>query len=107
MTPEAKVKKAVVSKLKKYGAYYFFPVTGGFGRSGVPDIVVCHRGRFVAIECKAGNNQPTGLQLKNIKEIQAAHGVALIINENTLDWVDLVMQGIDDETNAKRTSAAA
>ncbi len=51
-TPEAKVKKVVVRQLKALGAYYFSPVTGGFGRSGVPDIVGCFRGHFFAIECK-------------------------------------------------------
>ena len=39
MTPEAKVKKVVVRQLKLLGAYYFYPVTGGYGMSGVPDIV--------------------------------------------------------------------
>ena len=43
-TPEAKVKKVVTNYLKKMGAYYFYPVTGGFGRSGVPDIVACFKG---------------------------------------------------------------
>ena len=39
MTPEAKVKKVVVAQLKQLGAYYFYPVTGGYGQSGVPDVV--------------------------------------------------------------------
>ena len=43
-TPEAKVKKVVTNYLKKMGAYYFYPVTGGFGRSGVPDIIACYKG---------------------------------------------------------------
>jgi len=40
-TPEKKVKEKVVKYLKEYGKdiYYFFPATGGYGRSGVPDIV--------------------------------------------------------------------
>ena len=38
MTPEAKVKKVVVAQLKKLCAYYFYPVTGGYGQSGVPDL---------------------------------------------------------------------
>ena len=57
MTPEAKVKKKVVDVLKKNNAYYFFPATGGYGRSGVPDIVCCYRGIFIGIECKAGSSQ--------------------------------------------------
>ncbi len=40
LTPEKKVKNAVVKQLKLFGdsVYYFFPATGGFGRSGVPDM---------------------------------------------------------------------
>ena len=30
LTPEAKVKKKVVAQLKELGAYYFYPVTGGY-----------------------------------------------------------------------------
>jgi hypothetical protein len=44
MTPEAKVKKTAVKHLKDIGAYYFFPATGGYGKSGVPDIVACYQG---------------------------------------------------------------
>ena len=37
MTPEAKVKRVITKQLKEMGAYYFYPATGGYGRSGVPD----------------------------------------------------------------------
>ena len=53
MTPEQKVKKKVVAQLKEMGAYYFTPMTGGYGYSGVPDIVGCYKGYFFGIECKA------------------------------------------------------
>ena len=39
-TPEKKVKKKIVAILKKHNAYYFYPVTGGYGASGVPDVVL-------------------------------------------------------------------
>lgn len=90
-TPESKVKKQVVAQLKALGAYYFYPVTGGYGASGVPDIVGCYRGRFFGIECKAGKNKPTALQTKNLEAIAAAGGVALVINEtNVLDLARLL-----------------
>ena len=88
MTPEAKVKKKVVAILKKHEAYYFYPVTGGYGRSGVPDVIACHDGRFIGIECKAGSNKPTPLQQKNLDDIQAAGGVALVINEDNINTVE-------------------
>lgn len=87
MTPEAKVKKVVVQQLKDIGAYYFYPVTGGYGRSGVPDIVGCYQGLFFGIECKAGKNKPTPLQEKNLKEIFEAGGLALVVNEENMRTV--------------------
>jgi len=85
MTPEGKVKAKVVKLLKEYGVYYFYPVTGGFGRSGVPDVVCCVSGYFLAVECKAGKNKPTPLQEAEMMKILAAGGRALVINEDNLD----------------------
>ena len=87
MTPEAKVKKKVVAQLKQMGAYYFYPVTGGYGFSGVPDIVGCYQGIFFGIECKAGGNKPTALQDKNLTDIRNQKGIAVVINENNIDSV--------------------
>lgn len=86
-TKEKLVKSKVVSILKAAGAYYFYPVTGGFGNSGVPDIIVCHQGRFFGIECKAGKNKPTPLQEQNLERITAAGGVSLVINEENIHEV--------------------
>lgn len=87
-TPENKVKKACTELLNKYGAYWFFPVMGGYGRSGVPDIIVCHRGRFLAVECKAGYNKTTPLQEREIAAIQKAGGAAMVIREDTLEFLE-------------------
>jgi penicillin-binding protein-related factor A (putative recombinase) len=93
MTPEAKVKKQVVQQLKLLDAYYFYPVTGGYGRSGVPDIVGCYKGKFFAIECKAGKNKPTPVQELNIHQIQKNSGIALVINEENVESVYSILLG--------------
>lgn len=80
-TPEGKVKDKVVSILKSEDVYYFFPATHGFGRSGVPDIIACVGGRFLGIECKAGKNKPTALQVREIEAIRKSGGVAVVVNE--------------------------
>jgi hypothetical protein len=82
--PEVKVKRLVVAQLKALGAYYFYPVMGGYGASGVPDIVGCYKGRFFGIECKAGKNRPTDLQKKNLEQIIGAGGLALVVNEDNV-----------------------
>lgn len=86
-TPEKRVKDKVVGILKDEGAYYFFPATHGYGRSGVPDIVACVNGRFLAIECKAGKNKPTALQVREIESIRRAGGVAVVANEENWELV--------------------
>lgn len=93
-TPEAKVKATVVAQLKKLGAYYFYPVTGGFGSSGVPDIVGCYKGRFFGIECKANGNKPTELQRLNLAKIELTGGVALVIDETNVDKVETLIGGL-------------
>jgi Holliday junction resolvase len=97
MTPEAKVKKKVVAQLKEMGAYYFYPVTGGYGASGVPDIVGCYRGMFFGIECKAGSNKPTPLQDKNLTDIKKQNGIAVVINEKNLDNISRLFDDYYDE----------
>lgn len=86
-TPEGKVKAKVVDVLKDEDVYYFFPATHGYGRSGVPDIVCCVNGLFVGIECKAGTNKPTLLQVREIERIRRAGGCALVVNEENWDMV--------------------
>lgn len=86
-TPEKRVKDKVVGILKSEGVYYFFPATHGYGRSGVPDIVACMGGKFLGIECKAGKNKPTALQIKEIEHIRRCGGVAIVVNEENWDMV--------------------
>ena len=93
-TPEGKVKDEVRRVLKALNIYYFMPATGGYGRSGVPDIVGCVNGRFVAIECKAGLNQPTALQEREMKNIKDAGGVAVVINEGSVRGLVDLLEGI-------------
>ena len=79
------VKQQVVKLLKERGIYYFFPIAGAYSSVGVPDIVACVRGRFVGIECKAGNNRPTELQLRNLEAIRDNEGIAMVVNENDIE----------------------
>ena len=83
-TPEAKVKAKIKAILKAHGAYYAMPIGTGLGNSGVPDFLVCHAGRFLGIEAKAGKGKTTALQEKNLRQIREAGGVAMVINETNI-----------------------
>lgn len=99
-TPEGRVKDSVQKLLKELEVYYFTPVTGGYGRSGVPDLVCCVDGMFLAIECKAGDNKPTPLQYREIDLIRAAKGVAMVVRENNVEEVRLVIRQMRKEKYA-------
>jgi pantoate kinase len=83
-TPEVKVKKQIRKILDEHGAYYAMPIGTGYGNSGVPDFLICHKGKFIGVEAKAGTNKPTALQEAHLHRILDAGGRALVINETNL-----------------------
>ena len=87
-TPEGKVKDKCVEIIKHFGAYYFFCPANGMGRSGIPDVIVCYRGKFLGVECKAGFNKATALQEREMSAIRRANGSTLVIREDTLDELE-------------------
>jgi hypothetical protein len=95
-TPEKKVKDKVKKLLEAYGAYYFMPATGGYGRSGVPDIVACIRGKFIGIECKANGGKPTALQEKNLMNIVNTGGFAILVDEGGIKMFENILGQIKD-----------
>jgi len=92
LTPEGKVKKKVTDLLKELGVYYFYPVTGGYGPSGVPDIIICADGKFIAVECKAGSSTPTALQEAAMHKIRCAGGKTFVVNEDSFPLFALFMR---------------
>tara|TARA_R100001510_G_C7609764_1_gene173694 strand:+ start:549 stop:761 length:213 start_codon:yes stop_codon:yes gene_type:complete len=68
------------------------PATGGYGASGVPDIIACYQGRFIGIECKANGGKPTALQKKHLADIKNAKGLSLLIDESNIDMLEYLLQ---------------
>lgn len=84
-TPEKKVKTRLKKQLDELGIYHFSPFQAGMGRAGIPDVIGCYRGLFVAFECKAGKGKTTALQEREINAIRTAKGLAFVINEENVD----------------------
>lgn len=100
-TPEGRVKKLAVEQMKQLkDCYYFYPATGGYGTSGVPDIVGCYKGHFFAFECKAGKNKPTALQEMNLSKIREAGGAALVVNEHNVLFISQYLEGLAEDEPA-------
>jgi len=97
MTPEGKIKKKLDKMLKAHGVWYFCPQAGPFGRSGIPDRVLCVRGHFVGVEVKADAKKvPTALQDQCMAKIEAAGGTCFVVYDDaTISEVQRHIQGIN------------
>ena len=95
LIPESKVKSKVKKMLAEHGAYYFMPATHGYGSSGVPDIVACLHGKFLGIECKANGGKPTALQMKNLRELSSAGGIAVLVDETGFNELSNLLTGVN------------
>lgn len=88
-TPESKVKAKIHALLKAHGAYAVNYIGGISANNGTPDILACLNGRFIGIEAKAGKNKPTDLQTLNLKRIDDAGGLALVVNETNMTELEV------------------
>lgn len=96
MKTEADLKREIVAYLKSVGAWFDNPVRNGYGRRGVPDLVCCYRGRFLAIEVKASaEKKATVWQQREIAAIIEAGGRAIVAW--TVDHVREEIEAIDRE----------
>lgn len=73
-----------------------------FTKDGIPDILCCCNGRFLGIEVKAPNGKPSDLQIYNLKKIDEAGGVAILLYPKDFDLFkelidSMVMNHIESE----------
>jgi len=79
---ENKIKNWLISQ----GAWFIKYWGGGqFTRAGIPDILCCVNGYFVAIEVKASNGKPSDLQIYHRDKIREAGGIAIILYPEQFD----------------------
>ena len=76
--------KDVVDKIKKYlktvPECFFWKEHGGmYGTAGIPDIIACVDGRFVAFEVKTETGQLSKLQKVTLGRIREAGGRAYMV----------------------------
>jgi len=78
---EAKNKKLILSFLKTTRPDgIFFNIKQGFmSKAGIPDIIGCYRGRFIAFEVKSNKGQLTKLQSVILRLIKQAGGICEVV----------------------------
>lgn len=74
----------LVTNIRKYlqtlpDCFFWKEHGGQYGTAGIPDIIVCYKGRFYGLEAKVGRNKPTRLQEITIEQIRRAGGIAEVV----------------------------
>jgi len=95
MKPESRLKQKVLADLKRLSMCYAIKLQE-VGRHGVPDIFVCLKGDFVAIELKSGPGKATMLQEITLDNIRKAGGMAFVANEETWPYQFKVLSMMHD-----------
>jgi Holliday junction resolvase len=74
---EKDIVRDILRYLRSLPKCWCFKTHGGmYAQSGIPDIIVCYKGRFLALEVKTTSGKLTRLQESTLTKINAAKGYA-------------------------------
>lgn len=96
MANETAIKDGIVRWLRQRGYWVVKTHGEAMQQRGIPDLIACVRGRFVAFEVKdPESGEPSPLQTYELAAIIRAGGVAWVVQ--TLDDAKIVAECIEDE----------
>lgn len=97
MAAEKDFENKIKAYLKEQGCWYIkYWGGGGFTKSGIPDLLICCNGRFIAAEVKSSTGSPTDLQRKKIREIRDAGGIAFVLYPEHFETFKKMIQKIKE-----------
>lgn len=95
---EATLRVEVMRFLRSYPGVWAVKYHGGpYSEAGVPDILACVRGRFVAFELKMPGKKPTKIQEVQLGKIADAYGIAVVAS--SLDDVVKIVKDIEGQAD--------
>jgi hypothetical protein len=84
VNPETRFKMKVQSRLSSIKELWHVKIQQVALR-GVPDMLICYKGKFFAWELKVGRNDVTQLQKYVLDNIKTAGGIARVVTPDNLD----------------------
>lgn len=82
---EKQFQTKVIKWLTNINAYVVNVWGGGYQTAGIPDLLVCYEGKYLAIELKTEKGKVSVLQKWNIQKIKDAGGVAIILRPSEFE----------------------
>lgn len=94
---EQQIQTKITNYLKSIGAYTFKTITSN--KAGVPDLIACVEGKFIAIEVKQHGGRVSELQKYHQELIKRSGGVAMVaysVDEVKANLIQLTNKCIKD-----------
>lgn len=74
------IQEKILQYLKQLPEVWFFKTHGGmYQLAGIPDIILCYKGCFIALEIKRPGGKATKLQEKVLRDIAKAGGTTAVV----------------------------
>lgn len=95
MAGEKLFENKIKDYLKYSGAWEIKYWGGGqFTKAGIPDLLICHMGMFIAVEIKADEGRPSAVQLVTLREIDKSGGYAILLYPDMFETFKLFIDSI-------------
>jgi hypothetical protein len=101
---EAQITEKIKAYLIGIDDCFWFKEHGGiYGSNGIPDLIICYKGKFVALEVKTKGGKTTALQEAALKQIRAAGGIGGVVR--SVEDVKRIIEGIRLKESGEDTKA--
>ena len=97
MTPEKNFENRIKDYLARKKIWFIKFFANRNTKSGIPDILACINGYFVAIEVKAQTGNPSKLQLYTCNKIRDSGGFAYIVYPSGFEKLKQVIENLEKE----------
>lgn len=68
---------------------------GSYTKAGIPDLLVCCRGRFIGVELKGKTGKPEELQLYSLRKLDESGGAATLLYPDDFDLFKDLIQAMN------------
>ena len=85
MADEKNFENKIKNFLDEQGCWYVKYFANAYTKKGIPDLLCCVNGYFLAIEVKAENGKPSDLQKWNVSKIRHCGGHAFILKPSQFE----------------------
>ncbi len=96
--PEKTFENKVKDFIKDQNCWFVKFFANRMTKEGIPDVLSCINGYFVAIEIKAQNGKPSDLQIYHCEKIREAGGFAFILYPSGFEDFKNFVEGLKHDS---------